>query len=65
MDRADAIKLRKREYMAERYKDPEFAARKRAAMLARYHERCPTARYGTRGRRPSASEAPSSLLAVP
>lgn len=47
----------KRLYMNARYRDPAFAAAKRADSLRRYHERVTNARYGVRGRRPAQAAA--------
>ena len=55
-------KEKRRAYMQAKYLEPEFRARKRADMAARYHERVPNARYGVRGRRPKAeSRSPSPI----
>lgn len=50
----------KRLYMKALYQNEEIAAAKRAAVLRRYHERVPNARYGIRGRRPKAEQGPPS-----
>lgn len=55
-------KEKRRAYMAAMYLLPEFRARKRADMTARYHDRVKDARFGVRGRRPKAESGPPSPI---
>jgi hypothetical protein len=46
---------KKRAYMAAKYLEPQFREAKRLDMVTRYHARVPDARWGIRGRRPTAA----------
>lgn len=48
---------KKRAYMAAKYLEPQFREAKRLDMVTRYHARVPDARWGIRGRRPTAALA--------
>lgn len=51
---------KKRAYMAAKYLEPQFREAKRLDMVTRYHARVPDARWGIRGRRPTAPGAPAA-----